>query len=80
MGLGGHIDGGEAIHDALRRELAEEVGLQKGDITNVSFCGYIYSEHSEVDSVHIGMVYRLLTDREDISCLENDKLTGQWYA
>lgn len=80
MGLGGHIDDGEAIHDALRRELAEEVGLQKDDIANVSFCGYIYSEQSEVDSVHIGMVYRLLTDREDISCLESDKLTGQWYA
>ncbi len=80
MGLGGHIDEGEGIYDALYRELAEEVGLQKDDITNVAFCGFIYSEQSEVDSVHVGMVYRLLTDREEVSCLEADKLSGRWLS
>lgn len=80
IGLGGHIDAGERILDALYRELKEEVGLQPSDITAVEFCGYLYSERSEVDSVHVGMVYRLLVDREDIACLETDKLDGRWFS
>lgn len=35
---------------------------------------------NEVDSVHLGMVYYAYTNREDISCLEANKLTGDWFT
>lgn len=80
LGLGGHIDEGETIIEAMYRELEEEVGLLKSNILNIAFCGYIYSEASEVDSVHVGMVYRLFTDIETVECLEEDKLFGRFIT
>ena len=58
----------------------EEVGLAKGDLQNLTLCGYIFSNASEVDSVHVGMVYRAETERDDLVCLEDDKLTGAWLT
>lgn len=80
IGLGGHMENGESIFDCLYRELNEEVGLQPEAITDTTFCGFLYSEASEVDSVHVGMVYHICTDRFDLVCLEKDKLTGAWYT
>lgn len=80
LGLGGHIDEGETIPQAMFRELEEEVGLLKSDIVNAAFCGYIYSEANEVDSVHVGMVFRLFTDIEAVECLEKDKLSGHFIT
>lgn len=80
IGLGGHIDGGESILECLYRELEEEVGLHKEDINGLAFCGLISKDDNEVDSVHLGMVYHVRTEREDISCLEADKLTGDWFT
>ena len=65
---------------ASRREIMEEVGLAKGDLQNLTLCGYIFSNASEVDSVHVGMVYCAETEKESLTCLEDGKLTGAWLT
>ena len=80
LGLGGHIDEGESIEECLWRELNEEIGLSSDDCSEPSLLGFLFSEKNEVDSVHLGMVYHIYTEREDVSCLERDKLIGGWFT
>lgn len=80
IGLGGHMDEDERILDTLYRELEEEVGLHRDDIADISLCGFLSSTMTEVDSVHLGLIYHITTNREDISCLEKDKLMGDWFT
>lgn len=80
LGLGGHMDEGEDFRDCLLRELQEEVGLMADDLGNLRLCGTLYSNASEVDSVHLCLVYRAETARETLTCLESDKLTGKWLT
>ena len=80
IGLGGHIDEDESIMDCLYRELKEEVALDRTDIADITFCGFLYSDANDVDSVHVGMVYRVFCTREDLVCQEKDKLTGSWFT
>lgn len=80
IGLGGHMDGGEDIPTALYRELKEEVGLTEADIESAKLCGYVYSGKTEVDSVHVGVIYLLTISRSDVTCQERDKLSGYWCS
>ena len=80
IGLGGHMDGGEDIPTALYRELKEEVGLTEADIESAKLCGYVYSGKTEVDSVHVGVIYLLTISRSDVTCPERDKLSGCWCS
>ena len=80
IGLGGHMDEDERILDTLFRELEEEVGLHRDDIADITLCGFLSSTLTEVDIVHLGLIYRITTNREDISCLEEEKLTGDWFT
>lgn len=80
LGLGGHINEGESIKECLWRELKEEIGLSSDDCSEPSLLGYLFSEKNEVDSVHLGIAYRISTERENVSCLENNKLIGGWFT
>lgn len=80
IGLGGHMDGGEDMDTALYRELEEEVGLKIDDIVSAVYRGSIYSEETEVDSVHLGLVYILTTNAVSVECLEKDTLEGRWFT
>ena len=80
IGTGGHIDDGERVYDAMRRELSEEVGITENDIIGYVVNGYILDESSEVNSVHLGAVITMKINRDDIRCLETEKLAGEWIS
>ncbi len=68
IGLGGHMDEGENVISCLLRELEEEVGLTDKDIVSLTLYGYLFNDDSEVDSVHLGIVYILDTHRRNVRC------------
>lgn len=80
LGLGGHMDEGEGFINCLLRELNEEIGLVDSDIDSIQLYGYLNSDASEVDRVHLGIVYVVDTHRTNLVCLEEEKLTGAWFS
>jgi len=68
LGLGGHIEKQDiknikrnVLEDSLLREVEEEVGMN-GTIKGTKFVGLINSDATEVDDVHIGVLYIIETD------------------
>jgi predicted NUDIX family phosphoesterase len=81
IGTGGHVDGGEQLYDAMYRELDEEVDLKADNIVSNNFVGFIYSTATEVDSVHLGMVFECSVDTSSkVVVLEKEKLEGEWIT
>lgn len=78
IGTGGHIDDGENVYDGMYRELKEEVGVTMNDIMGYSVNGFILDNSSAVNSVHLGVVISMVIVRDDIQCLEKEKLAGEW--
>lgn len=78
IGTGGHIDSDENVYDGMYRELKEEVGIGMNDIMGYSVNGFILDNSSAVNSVHLGVVISMVIIRDDIQCLEKEKLAGEW--
>lgn len=78
LGLGGHVGPGESILVALFRELKEEIGLSRDNITEIYYDGFINTNESEIDRVHLGLICFIHVDRDDLVSLEPDKLEGFW--
>ena len=70
---------GETLTEALFRELNEEVGITPDDMTSIIRTGYILDNSSEVNSVHLGVVYIIgVNNTKNVIIQEKEKLSGEW--
>lgn len=80
---GGHInecDFENPVMNAIRRELKEELGIKDSDIKNYNFEGIIYSNIDLVSQDHIGLVYTVFLNNDNIQVAETKSLTGEWMT
>jgi predicted NUDIX family phosphoesterase len=77
VGVGGHVnpvDAGDVIHDALRRELAEELSLPAGYGARIA--GLVNNDTSPVGSVHVGVVAVVEPGPGVVKVREEDTMSG----
>ncbi|MCJ1656166.1 NUDIX domain-containing protein [Staphylococcus sp. NRL 16/872] len=85
IGVGGHMNdvvGAQSINEVLRvnaqRELEEEVGLSEQHSQNMDYIGFINDDTNEVGKVHIGVVFKIKVNSQDIEVKETDTLKIEW--
>jgi len=82
LGVGGHLErldseNGDYIKSGMMRELDEEISI-KSSIKSIDLIGMICSNNTEVDSVHLGLVYVVEVSGLDVSVKETETLVGDW--
>lgn len=85
IGVGGHMNdviGADSINEVLRvnaqRELEEEVGLSTEDSQNMEYLGFINDDNNEVGKVHMGVVFKITVNSNDVEAKETDTLRIKW--
>lgn len=80
LGVGGHINpvdeaGGSALTAGLRREVDEEVALERA--ASLTPLGVINNDRDEVGRVHLGFLFRLEAEGA-VTVRETEKLSGSF--
>ena len=80
LGVGGHINpedvaDGDPLRSGMRREWEEEV-VYSGSF-EARLVGLIHEESAPVGRVHLGVVYLIDGDSDEIAIRETDKLSGE---
>ncbi|MCD8914921.1 NUDIX domain-containing protein [Staphylococcus simulans] len=85
IGVGGHMNDvmdAQTINEVLRvnaqRELEEEVGLSTSKTQNMEYIGFINDDTNEVGEVHLGIVFKIRVDSENVEAKETDTLKIKW--
>ena len=85
IGVGGHMNDvkcSESINEVLRvnaqRELEEEVGLSESKSQNLAYIGFINDDTNEVGEVHLGVVFKIHVNSNDVEAMETDTLRIKW--
>lgn len=70
--LGGHVEESDlSIEQAADREFSEEINY-KGDIITKKFLGIVNLQDNPVNSVHIGLVWVYVGDKEEFNSTHDD--------
>ena len=76
------VIGANSVNEVLRvnaqRELEEEVGLLEANSQNLEYIGFINDDTNDVGKVHIGVVFKIKVNSNDIEVRETDTLKIQW--
>lgn len=82
-GIGGHVndeDAGNSVYDivvsGLKREMREELGIEITD-TQLQFLGMINEEYTDVGHCHIGVVFKVIEENEQL-CFESEIGHPEW--
>ena len=76
----GRVDQGEGFTDALRREIAEETGLQDIQIDFMIDTMHFYRGESRVENEMLAVSFCCTTDRPDAVQLSWEHTEGQWWT
>jgi predicted NUDIX family phosphoesterase len=81
VGVGGHVnpvDARDVVHDALRRELDEELVLPAG--SEIELKGLLNDDSTSVGSVHVGVVAVVRPGPGLLKVREEDTMTGSFMS
>lgn len=84
IGVGGHLEeakesgSDDPLHAGMKRELHEELVVPE-DI-GVDYCGLLNDDADDVGRVHLGLVYSVRLDREEVAVREVEKMKGTWRS
>lgn len=77
LGIGGHVNPDvPTLVGGLQKELDEEVHVE-GDY-EIHFAGILNDDTTDVGRVHLGAVYVLESESNDVTVRETDKMIGSW--
>lgn len=86
LGVGGHVNPEDcspnenAITNALRREMNEELNIGENVKHYQTHDGFINDNSNEVSRDHIAVVYSVNVNNPDVTVKETDKLEGRFYT
>jgi len=77
LGIGGHVNPDvPTLLGGLLKELEEEVHVDCD--YEIRFAGILNDDTTDVGRVHLGAVYVLEAESNDVTVRETDKMTGSW--